>query len=306
MTMPDAIDQTTLGFIGVGNMGMGMLTRWRSLGGQAIAFDIDPQRLVAAAAIGAQTAGSARAVVDDLPPGALLVVCVVNGDDCREVLWGPGGVCSGNHRQLTVLLTPTLSPEDVEAFASRLGEAGIDMIDAPMSGGPIRAAAGTMSLMVAGPKRRAWWHVLAALAHPVFDLGETVGDGAKTKLVNNLLAAVNLVGAAQVMTLAQRLQLDPVQTLSVIAQSSGQSWIASDRLERALAGDSTTRAHMGLLAKDSRLAMEAASQVGFEPTLGALAQATFAEAMARGLGDADDSAMLSFVQTLASAKGTQT
>lgn len=299
------IKQTKIGFVGVGNMGMGMLTRWRALGGGAWVHDIDRSRREAAQTLGAQVMPSAGAVAAVLGQDALLVICVVDTAQCHELLWGDGGVCHAAPTGLTVLLTPTLGPADVQSIAGRLAREGIALIDAPMSGGPARAAAGTMSLMVSGPTRRRWWFVLEALANPVFDLGDAIGDGAKTKLVNNLLAAIHLVGAAQVMTLAGRLQLDPAKTLAVIGQSSGQSWIAMDRLSRVLADDAAPRAHMRLLAKDSRLAMEAADAADYLPTMGAIAQDHFAQALLAGLDGADDSAMWAFVQSLADAKGTQ-
>ena len=82
--------------------------------------------------------------------------------------------------------------------------------------------------------------------------------------------------------------------LDVIERSSGQSWIASDRLRRALAGDLAPRAHTTLLAKDSGLALEMARAAGVEPELGARAAAAFAAAVARGYGALDDASMLDY------------
>src|SRR5437764_195528 len=132
----------------------------------------------------------------------------------------------------------------------------------------------------------------ARLGDPGFRLGDRAGDGARTKLVNNLLAAVNLAGAAEALALAERVGLDAARTLAVIERSSGQSWIGGDRMQRALAGATTPRAHTTLLAKDSRLAVAMAAAAGFEGPLGAAAAATFASAVAEGLGDADDSCLL--------------
>ena len=83
----------------------------------------------------------------------------------------------------------------------------------------------------------------------MFRIGARPGDGARTKLVNNLLAGINLAGAAEAMALAERLGLDPARTLDVIEQSSGQSWIGSDRMRRAIAGDFAPRAHVTPAAK---------------------------------------------------------
>jgi hypothetical protein len=127
------------------------------------------------------------------------------------------------HAGQTVMLCPTLGPSTVQSHAERLALQGIDFIDAPMSGGPLRAQQGTMSLMVACSD--AVWQrsqkLLTALSQQVFRVGTRAGDGARTKLVNNLLAAVNLAGAAEAMALAERLGLDPQVTLSVIEAGSG-------------------------------------------------------------------------------------
>ena len=162
------------------------------------------------------------------------------------------------------MLCPTIAPEDTAFCAAGLETRGIAWLDAPMSGGPERARAGTMSLMVAAADAvfERWQPLLATLAAHVFRVGARAGDGARTKLVNNLLAAVNLAGAAEAMALAQRLGLDGAATLAVIERSSGQSWIGSDRLKRVLAGDASIQARIALLAKDSALALQMAAGSG--------------------------------------------
>lgn len=150
-----------------------------------------------------------------------------------------------------------------------------------------------MSLMVACPEpvQARWQPWLRALSDRIFRVGERAGDGARTKLVNNLLAAVNLAGAAEAMALAQRLGLDPATTLAVIEQSSGQSWIGSDRLHRALAADRSVLAQAALLAKDSSLALAAAREAGFDAPVGSAAAARFAAALAAGCATEDDSVL---------------
>ncbi len=150
-----------------------------------------------------------------------------------------------------------------------------------------------MSLMLACPQavRARQAELLRALSGKVFYISEKPGDGARTKLVNNLLAGINLVGAAEALALAARLGLDLGKTLDVIERSSGQSWIGSDRMRRALAGDYAPRAHVTLLEKDTRLALEAARAVGFEGPLGARAGEVFADAHKAGLAALDDAAI---------------
>jgi 3-hydroxyisobutyrate dehydrogenase-like beta-hydroxyacid dehydrogenase len=297
-----------VGVIGIGNMGLAMAARLREGGWGVHVCDIDAARCDQAAALGLTVQPTPAALARALPADGLLVVAVVDAAQCRDVMWGEptpdghawGGEAAATALQAgqTVMWCPTVAPEDVVSMAGRLATLGVDSLDAPMSGGPVRARAGTMSLMVAGADAVVRRHAaaLACLANPVFRLGERVGDGARTKLVNNLLAGINLVGAAEVLALAGQMGLDLGQTLDVIEQSSGQSWIASDRMRRAIAGDLNPRAHMSLLAKDTRLAQDAATSAGFAGPLGARAAAVFAAACERGLSELDDGALLLFLK----------
>ena len=195
------------------------------------------------------------------------------------------------------MLCPTIAPQDVESIVRELAALGVDAVDAPMSGGPARARDGSMSLMVACTDAvfERCQPLLEALSSKLFRISGRPGDGARTKLVNNLLAGINLVGAAEVLALANRMGLDLNRTLDVIEQSSGQSWIGSDRMRRAIAGDLEPRAHMTLLQKDTRLALEAAQALGFVGPLGAAARDVFAQASTGGLAEQDDAALFKWL-----------
>jgi len=291
----------TVAFIGAGNMGGALVERLCEAGWPVAVCDIDPPRQQQALAAGASLADTPLSAVAQLGPQDALVIVVVDADQCREVLWGEQGAAHGMRPGQAVVLCPTIAPEDTVSIAQRLAEKGIDCIDAPMSGGPQRARDGRMSLMVAAPtavlERQA--DLLAALSLNVMRISERVGDGARTKLVNNLLAGINLVGAAEVLALAERMGLDLTTTLDVIERSSGQSWIGSDRMRRAIDGDLAPRAHVTLLEKDTRLAVAAARSVGFEGPLGASAAAVFEQAHEAGMADLDDAALLSFLRQTA-------
>ena len=275
-------------------MGGAMAERLGSMGWAPLVYDIDPAKPTSLERFGAVALADASHVAIK---AIAIIICVVDAAQTREVLFGAHGIAPRLQPGQVVLLCPTISPQDVEEMALGLRGLGVDVLDAPMSGGPARARDGSMSLMVAGPdavvERCA--ALLQALSSQVFRISERTGDGARTKLVNNLLAGINLVGAAEVMALADRMGLDLDRTLDVISQSSGQSWIGTDRMRRALARDLAPRAHMTLLAKDTRLAREAAQALGFDSPLGDLASRVFANAVAAGLADLDDAALLSFL-----------
>lgn len=290
-----------IGVIGVGNMGLAMGLRLLDSRCEVVVRDIRPDAEGAAAAAGA---GIAPDAADLARRCGLVIVAVVDAAQCDAVLFGRAGAHAGWHAHSSVLLCPTIAPHDAERIAARLAQSGVPCIDAPMSGGPQRARDGSMSLMVACADDVFARHepVLRWLSSRLVRIGLRVGDGARTKLVNNLLAAVNLAAAAEALALAERVGLDPRRTLQVIEQSSAQSWIGSDRMARALAGDFAPRAHTSLLAKDTTLALELARGVGIEPPLGAAAQALFAHACARGLGALDDASLLTLTRSLFSAE----
>jgi 3-hydroxyisobutyrate dehydrogenase len=277
-----------IGIVGIGNMGLAIALRLSELGHDVRVRDVDPSREALARAGRCVVAPDVASLAADCE---LVVVVVVDGRQSHEVVLG--GVIGALRPGGCVMLCPTIAPADTEALARALEQAGLDCIDAPMSGGPARARAGTMSLMVACADSTfaLWQGVLETMASPVFRVGRRPGQGARTKLVNNLLAAINLAGAAEALALADKLGLDPATTLSVIEQSSGQSWIGSDRLHRALAHAGEPLAHVALLTKDSALAIDAASEVGFAAPVGRVAMQSFADACAAGLALADDSAL---------------
>lgn len=285
----------TATIIGIGNMGGAMAAHLLDQGWGVQVCDIDAAKVARLEEKGATAlAAPAQAAIDSVA----LMVCVVDAAQTEAVLFGPDGLVHMLQPGHTVVLCPTIAPQAVEDFAARLASLGVHTVDAPMSGGPARARDGSMSLMLAcapavfGAQTR----LLQALSSKLFRISDRPGDGARTKLVNNLLAGINLVGAAEVLALAERLGLDAGRTLDVIEQSSGQSWIGSDRLRRAIAGDYAPRAHVTLLEKDTRLALEAAAAAGFDGPLGARASQVFAEAHQAGLADLDDAAIFRFLQ----------
>jgi putative dehydrogenase len=292
----------TVAFVGAGNMGGALVERLCAAQWPVTVCDTAPLRQQQALAAGASLADSPLSAVVQLGPNDALVIVVVDADQCREVLWGEQGAATSMRPGQAVVLCPTIAPEDTVSIAERLAQQGIDCIDAPMSGGPQRARDGRMSLMVAAPQAVLERHadLLAAMSLNVMRISERVGDGARTKLVNNLLAGINLVGAAEVLALAERMGLDLTTTLDVIEGSSGQSWIGSDRMRRAINGDLAPRAHMTLLEKDTRLAVAAARSVGFEGPLGAHAARVFKDAAEAGMADLDDAALLLLLRQTAS------
>ncbi len=288
------MEKFAVGIVGIGNMGGGMARNLLAKGWPVSVCDIDPEKVRSLEEIGALSHEKPSQVAIN---SVVTIVCVVDAKQSHEVLFGAQGIASALKPGGTVVMCPTLAPEDVEGFAQSLQPLAVRLIDAPMSGGPARAADGTMSLMVACRNEVFAQHaaLLNALSDKLFHVSQKVGDAARTKLVNNLLAGINLVGAAEAMAMAKKMGLDLSKTLDVIEQSSGQSWVGSDRMRRAIAGDYAPRAHMTLLEKDTRLAVAAANSARFEGPLGTAASQVFAAASAGGLAGEDDAALFKWL-----------
>ena len=286
---PVAPDSRRIGIVGIGNMGGAMASNLLARGWQVQVHDLDRTKVEALQHRGAIPCADAAAAATNVP---ITIVCVVDAGQCDDVLWGERSVHArqGGLAGHTVMLCPTIAPGDVERLAARLSQAGAATIDAPMSGGPQRAADGTMSLMVAceASVRASHSELINALSSRVFYLGERAGNGARMKLINNLLAGINLVGAAEVLAMAQRMNMDLGMVLDVIEQSSGQSWIGSDRMRRAIENDYAPRAHATLLRKDTALAVQAGREAGFEGPLGAATSEVFSRVIEQGWANLDD------------------
>lgn len=282
----------TVGVIGTGNMGLPMARALRRAGFEVHARDVRAGAAAAAAAAGAVLAASAGELARRCD---MVLVVVVDAGQVEDVLFREEDPASAAWAAGTVVgVCSTIAPEEAERIAGAILEAGGRPIDMPISGGPARAEAGRLSLMLAGEEAvlsRAE-PVLAAVADRRFRISSRPGDGARMKLANNLLAGINLAAGAEVLAMGERLGLDPKTMLSVIGASSGQSWIVDDRMPRAVAGDFAPRAHASILNKDMGLALAMAVASGCPASLGVPAKALFTRCLEHGWGDEDDAVLL--------------
>lgn len=283
----------SVGIVGAGLMGLGMGCSAARAGFRVAVRDIDPAREALARDAGLDVVST---------PARLgryadaIAIAVVDAGQIDAILAGPDGLLAALSPDKLVLVCSTISPEDSARVCARVEATGAAAIDAPISGGPARAHAGTLSMMLAGEPAalQAAQPLLQVLATRHFVIGARRGDASRAKLVNNLMAGIHLMAAAEAIALAEKLGLDPAQMVDLIGASSGQSWMADDRLPRALAGDLEPRAQSQVLAKDLRLANDAARMAGVALPLGAVAQQLFGELCDGGWRQHDDAAALAY------------
>ena len=287
----------TIGVIGVGLMGMGVAKRLLERGFHVRVRDIRPEAEEEARAAGAEVCASPA----ELACGCdAVITLVVDAAQSEDVVFGADGAAAAMTGESVLLMCSTVAPAFSEALGRRFAERGIAMLDAPVSGGPVRARAGSMSMMMGGPAALVarCGSLLEAMSDKRFHVGEAIGDGSKAKIVNNLLAGVNLAAGCEALALAERLGLDAKQALDVIAQSSGASWIVEDRMRRAMEGDFAPRAAVTLLAKDLGLALDSGTAALTALPLASVARQVFLGTISLGHGEEDDAAVLKFYRAV--------
>ena len=290
-----------VGIVGVGAMGGAMAANLLAKGFDVVVRDIVPERVDALVALGARRADSAAQVAEG---AAIVLTVVVDSAQTEAVVFGEGadgGLVAGATTDSVVVMCSTVAPAFVVALSERLAARGVALIDAPISGGPQRARDGTLSMMAAGsgPVVERARPVLAATAARLFRVGARAGDGSAMKIVNNMLAGINLAAAAEALALAAKLGMDLALVRAVVEASSGGSWMFGDRVPRALAGDYAPRAATKILTKDVALARAVAEETGVAASLAAAAHALFTEAVAAGCGELDDAALIEYCRTRA-------
>ena len=280
-----------VGVIGVGAMGSAVARRLLGCGIETHVRDIRPEAMQGLASEGALAHSSAAALAARC---RAFVVLVVDALQIEDVLFGVDGASKTLQAGTLVILSSTIAPADADSFARRLGAQGALVLDAPISGGPERAAAGTISMMVAG-EPKAWdaaQAILPVLSGRVFRVSERPGDGARFKLVNNMLAGINLAAGAEAFALGRALGLRAAMLNEVISASSGAIWIVTERMQRVLAGDTRAQAATRMLAKDLGLLQALAQETGMAVPFTNQAHARFQSLMQAGLGDVDDSVLI--------------
>jgi 2-hydroxy-3-oxopropionate reductase len=253
-----------VGFVGLGAMGARIAARLQAAGHELVVFDPRSD----AAPAGARVVASPREVADAAP---VVFASLPTPDVVRAVALGEDGLAGGRAIEVFADLSTT-GPAVAEAVAAGLAEQGVTSVDAPVSGGPAGAEAGTLTLMVAGPSAAVQrvWPYLDAFARRRFVVGDTAGQGQAAKVINNLMSACSIAITAEALVLGTRAGLDPQTLLEVIGASSGANNAASDKFPKQVL---TRRFDHGfrleLMAKDVRLALDEARRRQVPMLLGA-------------------------------------
>jgi 3-hydroxyisobutyrate dehydrogenase len=277
--------------LGLGAMGLPMATRLASTL-PVTAFDVVADRVELAVQGGAQAAASAA----DACRGAdAVVIGVRNQEQFDATVFGDAGAASTLAPGAVVILTSTVGTRVVEDAAERLRVHGIDLLDAPVSGGAVRAAAGDLLIMVGAPDEvieRAR-PVLDLLASTLYVVGPRPGDGQTMKTVNQLLCGIHTAAAAEALALAHALGMDLDTVIEVLGAGAAASFMLADRgprmIQQLRGQEPELRSRVDVIGKDMGIVHDLVRSAGVAAPVAAAAEQVYLGLAARDYSSADDS-----------------
>ncbi|MEV3936470.1 NAD(P)-dependent oxidoreductase [Glycomyces sp. NPDC049804] len=283
--------------IGLGAMGLPMAARLAERFAVR-GFDIAAERLDLAAAQGVTPAATAAEAVAD---AGTVLVAVRTGDQLHALLFGDNGMAAHLAPGAVVVLTSTVGTAGLAETAARLAAQDAHLVDAPLSGGPVRAREGDLLIVVgAAPAALAAVEpVLEQLASTLSIVGDKPGDGQALKTVNQLLCGVHIAAAAEALALADALGLDRERTLDALTAGAANSFMLGNRGPRALQayddGGAEVLSRLDIFVKDMGIVGDAARAAHLAVPVAAAAEQLFLLGEAQGLGALDDSAVIRVV-----------
>jgi len=291
---------TTIGFIGLGNMGGGMAANLARAGHDVRAFDLSAAAIKAAVSVGCRAATS---TLDTIKGAEVVVTMLPAGQHVRGIYLGDAGIIE-NARDKTLLIdSSTIDIESARAVIAAAQAKGLDMVDAPVSGGVAAAAAGSLTFMVGGtkPAFAKAQPILAHMGKNIFHAG-AAGNGQVAKVCNNMLLGIHMIGTCEAFALAEKLGLDAQTFYDISSTASGQNWSmtsycpAPGPVPNAPSNnDYKAGFSAAMMLKDLRLAGDAASAAKAATPLGAQAEALYALMEASGKDDLDFSGIMKLI-----------
>lgn len=287
----------TIAVLGLGAMGLPMATRLAERYGVR-GYDISRERLSLAERAGIAAVNSAR----EAAAGADVVLLAVrNRVQLDDALYGADGVVTVLKPGAVIVLTSTVGIDAVREVGAQLAEAKLHLVDAPISGGPIRAGKGDL-LVTVGADDAAYdaaLPVLEQLSSTLVRIGPKAGDGQAMKTVNQLLCGVHIAAAGEALALADALGLDPATALKTLTAGAAASFMLGDRGPRMLEaydeGGAEVKSRLDIFVKDMGIVNSAARAAGLATPIAAAAEALYLIGQANGQAAADNFSVIRVV-----------
>lgn len=285
-----------LGVVGLGAVGSGIAHNLVSAGLDVTVWNRTPSKMDPLLAAGAAAADGPAQVARD---ASIVFVCVNDTSDVREVVLGEGGVAEGASPGDLIIDNSTISPQATREMAATLIDRGIHMLDAPISGGPEGARAGTLSLMVGGEAEQ------FQRARPYFEIiGSTIthaggnGDGQMVKLVNQILVVGHALAMGEAFLFAEAGGLDLAKTLQAVRAGAAGSWMLDHRAPQMIRRDWAPGFTIDMQEKDVKLALEAATELGVPLLVTGIVDDLYRVLQKNGLGGEGNHALVKALERL--------
>lgn len=281
--------------IGLGTMGMGAAKSCIKAGLNTYGGDINEKALETLKEAGAvKVSKTPKEFASELDA---VLVLVVNAAQVRSVLFGDNPddcLASALKKGTPVMVSSTMAASDAKDIGEKLASYGLPMLDAPVSGGAVKANVGEMTVMASGDPAtfEALKPLLDAVAGKVYNIGSEIGLGASVKIVHQLLAGVHIAVAAEAMAMAAKAGIPLDIMYDVVTNAAGNSWMFENRMKHVLEGDYTPLSAVDIFVKDLGLVTDTAKAMHFPIPLASTAFSMFTSASNAGYGRWDDSAVI--------------
>lgn len=282
-----------IGVIGLGSMGMGIAQSLIKNNIPTYGFDLNKEACKSLLSSGAKAVSQNAA--DYAQQIEALLFVVVNGCQVETILFAGDKPLVEQLRPGTIIvLHSTLAAEQTKQIAKRLAHYQLSLVDAPISGGAIKAAEGKLTVMASGEPALfdKLEPVFNAISERLYRVGDAVGLGSTVKTIHQLLAGVHIAVAAESMALASKAGIDLDLMYDIVTHAAGNSWMFENRMQHVLDGDYTPKSSVDIFVKDLGLVMETGKALNFPLPLAATAHQMFISASNEGFGQQDDSAVI--------------
>lgn len=291
------MSKTTIGFIGLGIMGKPMARNLMKAGYSLVVHNRSRGPVDELAAEGAIPAHTPKEVADK---SDVVITMLPDSPDVELVVAGPDGVLSGAHEGLIFIDMSTIAPTVAVTLAQKAASLGVEMLDAPVSGGDIGAIQGTLSIMVGGKEEvfQRCLPIFQAMGKNISYVGES-GAGQTVKVCNQIVVAGTLAAMSEALVLGTKAGVDPAVIVQAISGGAARCWALEVRAPHVIRGTFVPGFKSKLHYKDLGIATQTGRDYNVPLPVTSLVREFFAALLAKGRGEMDHSAIITVIEDLA-------
>ncbi len=289
-----------IGYIGLGLMGKPIARNIMRAGFPLTVHNRSQAPVEELVADGAQPADSPRAVAE---VSDVVFTNLPDSPDVEQVVLGPNGVIEGCRPGMIFIDNSTIKPETARSIASKLAEVEVSALDAPVSGGDVGAKAGTLAIMVGGPRDTfdSILPIFQAMGKTITYVGES-GAGQVAKACNQIMVAAQMVAMGELILLAQKSGVDPRRVIDAIQGGAAQCWALDVKPQRLFAGERQPGFKAYMQHKDLGIVLDTARAYGMPLPATVVVMQLFEAMLQMGMEDLDNSGVIGVMEVMANER----